>query len=228
MTKILAVILIAGPSLTAQEMENYIFKLDNGAQVLYQTYSEISLSNKERAFGTASASGNVIRRTMLDEKRNPWMAFELHIDRKPGPGPIHFLLSMEPLGAWRFFGQKAAPREIENGDRILLDVLEEPDTGRKVFDTFQVGIGVPMNIMPMSRSIPEIPKAATAIHVENPRLTKIGRGAGVPAGNRGTIFGAKVAVCGAGQGPLHFLFPARTRLPNGSDSRRIAPVLCRG
>jgi len=145
------VALLMSLSLAAQEMRNYAFHLDNGALVLYQTFSEITLPDEEKAFGAASASGNVIRRTMLDENRKPWVAFELHIDRKRGAGPIRFLVSMEPLGGWAFFKQKAAPREIENGDRILMDVLEQPDTGRKIFDMLQVGSGTPMQIMPLPR-----------------------------------------------------------------------------
>ena len=143
MSRLSLLLLLALP-LAAQEENNYIFKLDNGAQVLYQVYSEIDLgrkANEQKVFGSASASGNVIRRSMRDDKGNAWLAFELHIDRKPGSGPIRFRISMQPMGGAAFFGQRADPREIENGDRILLDVLEEPGTGRKIFDTFQVGIG---------------------------------------------------------------------------------------
>jgi hypothetical protein len=182
--------LFIGSSLIAQSMKNYAFNLENGAQVLYQTYSQVTMPNDEKAFGTAIASGNVIRRTMLDENRKTWLAFELHIDRKPGE-PIRFLLSMEPLGGWGFFNQKPAPREIENGDRVLLDVLEQPDTGRKIFDTFQVGVGVPMQIMPLPTSIPQVPRAGTQIHLQSPRFMK---GLDAFAKNEGTVTGTQVAV----------------------------------
>jgi hypothetical protein len=182
-------------------MEDYSFTLANGALVLYQTYSEITMPDQERAFGTASASGNVIRRTMLDEKRQPWLAFELHIDRKPGPGPIRFLLSMEPLGGAAFFGQKPVPREIENGDRILMDVLEEPGTWRKIFDTFQVGIAIPMQIMPLSRSVPQIPAAGAAIHLQDPQFMK---GLDVFAQTRGSATGTEVAISVPDRGRLIF------------------------
>jgi hypothetical protein len=42
---------------------------------------------------------------------------------------------MVPRPGLAFFGQRPIVHEIENGDRILLDVLEEPGTGRKIFDT---------------------------------------------------------------------------------------------
>jgi hypothetical protein len=193
---VLIALLISLP-LTAQEMKNYIFQLENGAQVLYQTYSEISLPNEERAFGAATASGNVIRRTLTDGDGAVWAAFELHIDRKSGPGPARFVLSMEPLGGWAFFKQKPASREVQNGDRILLDVLQQPDTGRKLFDTFQVGDGVPMQIMPMPRSIPQIPGAGTQMRLESPQFMK---GVNVFARGDGKIAGTELAVSVPGKG----------------------------
>ena len=201
MIKTLVLTLCIGSSLAAQEMKNYIFDLDNGAEVLYQTYSQITMPDDEKAFGTAAASGNVIRRTMLDENRKPWLAFELHIDRQPGDGPIRFSLSMEPLGGWGFFDQKPVPREMESGDRILLDVLEQPDTGRKIFDTFQLGIGVPMQIMPLPASIPQLPRAGTEMHLQSPRFMK---GLDVFARNEETITGTHVAVSVPGKGRFTF------------------------
>jgi hypothetical protein len=156
-----------------QEMMNYSFHLDNGALVLYQTYSPVRMTDKAKAFGTATAAGDVIRRTLLDANGNPWLAFELHIDRKPGPGPVRFVLSMEPLGGWAFFRQKPAPREIANGDRVLLDVLEQPDTGRKIYDTFAVGINVPMQGMPLPSAIPQMPPPGAMLRIEGPQLRRV-------------------------------------------------------
>jgi hypothetical protein len=201
MIKTLVLTLCIGSSLIAQEMKNYIFHLDNGARVLYQTYSQISMPDDEKAFGTATASGNVIRRTLLDENRKPWLAFELHVDREPGEGPIRFALSMEPVGGWSFFNQKPVPREIVNGDRVLLDVLEQPDTGRKVFDTFQLGIGVPMQIMPMPDSIPQVPVTGIQVRLQSPRFMK---GLNVFAKNEETITGTRVAVSVPGEGRFTF------------------------
>ncbi|HWB83353.1 MAG TPA: hypothetical protein VG675_04380 [Bryobacteraceae bacterium] len=170
MIRVLIVALIVVWPLAAQQMRNYAFHLGNGALVLYQTYSPVSMADSEKAFGTASASGNVIQRTLLDDNRRPWLAYELHIDRISGPGPVRFVLSLQPLGGWKFFQQKPVPREIANGDRVLMDVLEQPDTGRKIFDTFQVGIGVPMQIMPTAGTIPQVPHAGALIRVSGPQL----------------------------------------------------------
>jgi hypothetical protein len=75
-------------------------------------------------------------------------------------------------GGSAFFGQKAEPREIENGDRVMLDVVEEPGTGRKIFDTFQVGIGVPMQILLLPRSVPHIPSPGATIRIQDPQFRK--------------------------------------------------------
>jgi hypothetical protein len=190
----IAVLATALPAV-AQQMEDYFFHLENGAQVLYQTYSALRMDDKEKAFGTASASGNMIRRTLLDDKRRPWLAYELHIDRKSGAGPVRFVLSMEPLGGWSFFHQKPAPREIANGDRVLMDVLEQPDTGRKIFDAFQVGIGVPMQVMPLPSAIPQVPRAGALIHVEGPRLRQPSfEGKTFTANSRGLATGTQIAL----------------------------------
>ncbi len=179
----------------AQQMKNYIFRLENGAQVLYQTYSPVGIADEEKAFGTASASGNVIRRTLLDDNRKPWLAYELHIDRKPGAGLVRFVLSMEPLGGWNFFQQKPTPREIANADRILMDVLEQPDTGRKIFDTFQVGIDVPMQIMPLARSIPQVPRAGALVRVDGPRFRQVSdRGKTFTGGSRDMVIGTQITL----------------------------------
>lgn len=201
--RLLMALLFCLPSY-ASETLNSSFQLDNGAMVLYQTYSEITLQDQEGAFGTVSASGNTIRRTMLDDKHQTWLAFELHVDRKPGPGPIRFLLSMQPLGGAAFFGQKAEPREIENGDRVMLDVVEEPGTGRRIFDTFQVGIGVPMQILRLPRSVPHIPNPTVAVHIHDPQFRN---GLDVFAEAQGSVTGAQVAISVPDRG--RFLFSSQ-------------------
>jgi hypothetical protein len=220
MIKAFVLTLCIGSPLVAQEMKNYIFHLDNGARVLYQTYSQISMPDDEKAFGTATASGNIIRRTMLDENRKPWLAFELHVDREPGDGPIRFFLSMEPVGGWSFFHQRPVPREIVNGDRVLLDVLEQPDTGRKIFDTFQLGIGVPMQIMPMPESIPQTPVAGIQVRLQSPRFMK---GLNVFAKNEGTVTGTQVALLAPGEGRFTFSSQPEPgfRMEAISDGKRL-------
>jgi hypothetical protein len=161
--------LCAASMLHAQAMKNDTFHLANGAVVFYQTYSQADLTDRARMFGSASASGITIERTMTDGTNRTWLGFRLQILRLPGD-PIRFRISMSPLDNWGFFGQGAPPRDIQNGDRVLLDVLQEPGTGRKIYDTFQVGIGVDMQMMPMAKTIPQMPASGAVIHLQNPNF----------------------------------------------------------
>ena len=179
--------------LQAQSTMNRMLKLENGALVNYSTYSEVTFKDMLDGYGTATVSGNTIQRTMKDKDGNAWLGFQLRIERIPGDGPIRFNLSMEPLGGWGFFGQKAAPRVIENADRILLDVLQEPGTGRKLFDTFQVGIGVEMGAFPPIKSIPRVPRAGAVIHLQSPRITLHGITESVLASGSGSATGEMVS-----------------------------------
>jgi hypothetical protein len=181
-----ALLLCAGGLLHAQAVKNYEFHLDNGASVLYQTWSQVDLTDQARMFGTAQADGNTIRRTMTDGTNRTWLGFGLRIDREPGD-PIRFRISMVPLDTWGFFSQTAPPREIRNGDRVLLDVLAEPGTGRKIYDTFQVGIGVDMQNMPTARTIPQVPGVGAAIRFQSPNLlagaVSLGKNGSTASGN---------------------------------------------
>lgn len=213
MRGVLILALLLSGSVHAQLMSNmnYSFNLDNGALVLYQTFSQsnsgIRQNDLGRMYGTAKASGNIIRRTMTDGNNQTWLGFELHIDRIPGE-PIRFRISMTPLGGFGFFEQSAPAREINNGDRILLDVLEEPGTGRKLYDSFQVGIGVDMQIMPLSRYLPGIPVAGATLDLQHPDLRRSTTAALVSQGHSdGTVKGATVSLTIPGKG--RFLFSTK-------------------
>lgn len=199
-TRWIMMILCAARILHAQAMRNDTFHLDNGAVVFYQTYSQADLTDRARMFGTTTASGNTIQRNMTDRTNRTWLGFRLQITRLPGD-PIRFRISMSPLGNWGFFGQSAPPREIQNGDRVLLDVLQEPGTGRKIYDTFQVGIGVDMQMMPMAKTIPQMPMAGAAIHLQNPSLL---RGTESLGKNLPSSDGASISVQVPGQGRFSF------------------------
>lgn len=164
-----ALLLAAGAAalLRAQPAKEYDFHLDNGAEVLYQTFTQADAKNPVPDLGTARAFGNVIERSVMDSGNARRLGFDLHIDKLPGD-PVRFRVSMGPLEKWGYFGWSAAPREIQNGDRVLMDVLEEPVSGNKIYDTFQVGIGVGMHFMPMAKTIPRIPGTGMAIHLQSP------------------------------------------------------------
>lgn len=174
-TSVIIAALCACGGLRAQGSLSASLQLDNGAMVIYQIYTQPDppgLNDPAKLFGTVRASGNTIERTMTDGTNRTWLGFRLRIDKLPG-NPIRFRLSMQPLGGlWGFFGQTAPPREIQNGDRVLLDVLQEPGTGRKIYDTFQVGVGVDMQDMPYGglKSFPQVPASAMTIHLASPKF----------------------------------------------------------
>jgi hypothetical protein len=196
----IAAALCAGKILQAQAMRNDTFHLANGAQVFYQTYSQADVADRARMFGATSASGNSIQRTMTDGTNRTWLGFALQIVRLPGD-PIRFRISMGPLDNWGFFGQSAPAREIQNGDRVLLDVLQEPGTGRKIYDTFQVGIGVDMQMMPMAKTIPQIPNAGALIHLQSPNFLS---GATSFGKTGSALNGATIGVRVPGRGRFRF------------------------
>jgi hypothetical protein len=101
----------------------------------------------------------------------PWLGFDLQIDRVGNCGT--FRLAVQPIDGVPFFRQTPALRDIRDDDRVLLDVLEQSAGGKKVFDTFQVGLkGTPMQIMPMPLSVPDVPDSGTVLRVDHPRLVK--------------------------------------------------------
>ncbi len=170
-----ALLPVCGMALHAQATKDYDFHLDNGADVLYQTFGQADSKGPPPNLGTARAYGNTIERNIMDGQNAKQLGFDLQIEKLAGD-PIRFRVSMGgPVGdsrggMWGFFGRSAPPREIQNGDRVLLNVLEEPATGRKVFDTFQVGIGVGMHAMPVAKTVPQTPVTGSVIRLQNPEL----------------------------------------------------------
>ncbi len=193
--------LVQAQLVRAQEVKEYQFHLDNGAEVIYQIYGQADEKGPAPNLGSARAYGNTVERSIMDAQNVRQLGFNLRIMRLPGD-PIRFRISMEPRsslepgGQWGFFRQTAPPRDIENGDRVMLDVLEEPSTGRKVFDTFQVGIGVGMHAMPVAKTIPKTPAAGAAIHLQSP-CTLDGA---TPSKTAGNVSGGIVGVSIPGKG----------------------------
>lgn len=174
----------------SQQQHNYMFNLQNGVRVLYQVYSEVNLADGDKTITKAEATGDRIRRVLLDQQGLPWLGFEIHIDRVANQA--QFRLSIEPIPRVPFFSRAPEPRVVQNTDRILLDVLENPSTGKRVFDTFQVGLpGSPMQIMPMPKSVPDIPPAGTIISLHHPKLIKH---ADALAHSQNTLAGPRVGV----------------------------------
>jgi hypothetical protein len=148
-----------------------MFTLESGATVLYQIYSEVPTADGDKTVSKAEHTGNRIRRVLLQGDGLPWLGFDVYIRQLPSEA--RFALSVEPIPGVPFFAQRPASRTLDNADRVFFDVLEQPSTGKRIFDTFQVGTkGTPMQIMPLSRSVPQPAPAGTVIRLENPRLSQ--------------------------------------------------------
>lgn len=183
----------------AQAVKEYDFHLDNGAEVLYQTFSEANPKDPAPNLGNAYREGDAIVRTVSAQNVRT-LGFRLRIEKVPGD-PVRFRVSMGGLDLWTYFSQSAASREIQNGDRILLDVLEDPASGRKIYDSFQVGIGVGLHSMPVAKTIPRTPVASAVIHLQTPQLFQ---GQTELADNASVINGSAVSVHIAGKSGFTF------------------------
>lgn len=190
MNRCVAVFLCSSVSAVCQSMMNYMFNLESGATVLYQVYSEVRSADGSKTVSRAEHTGNRIRRVLVNEDGVPWLGFEVHIRQLPRED--RFALSVEPVAGMPFFAQKPASRILENADRVLFDVLEQPSTGKRLFDTFQVGTkGTAMQIMPLSRSVPQPAPSGSVIRLENPRLME---GIETLATGRTTQTGTRVGI----------------------------------
>lgn len=187
-------------SAVCQSMVNHIFRLGSGATVLYQIYSEVPIADGDKTVSKAEYNENRIRRLLLNGDGVPWLGFEVHLRQLPREA--RFALSVEPIAGVPFFAHKPASRTLENGDRVLLDVLEQPSTGKRVFDTFQVGTeGTPMQIMPLSRAVPQPAPSDAVIRLGSPRLVE---GAETLAVGRSTETGIRIGIHASKAG--QFLF----------------------
>jgi hypothetical protein len=103
--KLLIAAVCAGVALHAQATKDCDFHLDNGAEVLYQTYGETDAN-----LGIARAFGNMIERNVMDGQNIRQLGFRLSIEKLPG-NPIRFRVSMGgPVGdSQGMWGSSGAP-----------------------------------------------------------------------------------------------------------------------
>jgi len=161
--------LLVAPAL-GQYQQNFGFKLDNGAEVAYQVWGELPGANSNQV----TQAGNVVHRNLLAADGKPWLGFEVHIEREGSD----FQISFQPAGGFPYFPKSPAGRRVHDGDRVLMDVLEQPGTGKKVFDTFQVHLpGTPSELLPLPRqSAPGVIPASAILHLGHPVLSPMGMG----------------------------------------------------
>jgi hypothetical protein len=156
--------------LAAQTQSDWGFTLGNGAEVSYQVWSGIEIQRGDKSFSDADLAGNIIERTLRDRNGAPLLGFGVHFDQVQGSDDFDIYFS--PMPGYPFFAQAPDARRIHNGDRVLLDVLEEVGTGKKVFDTFQVYVsGTPHADLPLpSHSVPGMIPEKTLLRLSHARL----------------------------------------------------------
>jgi hypothetical protein len=168
MKRLLFLLLCSGLEIYGQASSSLeMFALDNGAKVLYQTSTYTS--DPPMDSGLTEASGNVIRR-MLRDPGEPWLGFEIHVERQKGAS--EFRISLEPLAGWPFFAQKPEVRSVHDKGRVMFEVFEQPSTGFKIYDSFQIGTSFAgMQALPTTSKIPQVISAGSKIRLVNPQVS---------------------------------------------------------
>ena len=136
MKKLLWVAAVMCAPLGAQQTMR--FELANGAVVHYQPFA-----GSKPADGITQVGGG-LRRKIDDSKGRLALAFDVHvvpIDKST------LRLSLTQVPGSPFFAQAPAPRDLRPGDHAMVDVLEQPGTGKKLSDTLCAGFrSTPMRL----------------------------------------------------------------------------------
>jgi hypothetical protein len=178
------------------------FRLDNGVHVDYQIWSGVESQQGQKSVSAAKASGDVIRRTLYTQDGAPWLGFEIHVEATDNSD---FQILFLPTAGFPFFEKAPLARRVHDGDRIMMDVLEQPGTGKKVFDLFQLYRQDTHHAMlPLpAESIPSVIPAGTELRLSHPKLRLAG--ARVNSAQEGTtISGPQIAVDVPGIGRFRF------------------------
>ncbi len=170
MKSLCAVLFLIGAPVSAQTRSDWFFTLGNGAEVYYQVWSGIELQRGVQAFSDVHLADNVVERTLRDLNGTPLLGFDIHFDQVPGSND--FDISFSAVPDLPFFSRAPEPRRVHNADRVLLDVLQEVGTGKKVFDTFEVVVDdTPHAELPLpTHNVPDMIPAKTTLRLSHPRL----------------------------------------------------------
>jgi hypothetical protein len=147
-------------------------KLANGASVYYQWWQELDADYRppQNAPQDIDVSGNAVVRRWLRNDGSIWFGYQVHFDKA---GDAAFKVSFTPITGVPFFEQAPEPREIRDGERVMMNVLEEPKTGRKAFDVFQVCLpGTPGAFLPLpyENGVPAIIPVGTELRLSHARF----------------------------------------------------------
>jgi hypothetical protein len=142
------------------------FDLPNGATVLYRGW-RVPVGPFFR-FPQVTPSGNGIRRVVTGD-HGTLVAFEVLVDvLESSKG---FRIRFAPVPGLPFFGRAPEPREVRAGDFMLVDVLEQPGTGKLMFDLLKVGFrDTPMTLLPMPSESAHVVGNGMILTLDRPEL----------------------------------------------------------
>jgi hypothetical protein len=171
MTKLLPLALLASAPLCAQGLAHpgqTHFGFANGAALEYQAWDGRAPQLSEAYLLLPDG----LRRRIRDGQRRPMLAFDVHVDPV---GKSALRLSFTPVDGWPFFAQAPAPRDLQPGDHVLVDVLEQAGTGKKVYDSLSVGFpDTPMRLAPMPPDPLSVIAAGARLRLEQALLKENG------------------------------------------------------
>lgn len=160
------------------------FELANGAVVQYQPWDGYARP-RARPDGLQLLS-SVIRRTIRDGQDRLILAFDVHVDTN-GKSPLR--LSFTPIPGAPFFAQAPVPRDLQPGNHVLVDVMEQAATGKKMFDSLCVGFRATPMRLPMLPDAPSTIPPGAVLHLDHAQLKENGA---LIAKNSGTQSGTRL------------------------------------
>jgi hypothetical protein len=108
--------------------------LENGIHLMCRTLSETGTGIEEMRFGHISADGNVVHRLLVQPDGVVYFAYDLHVDALPD-GRAKLMVTAN--GRYPFFAKAPDPQIVEGADRVSLDVMRNPSSGRKITDSYR-------------------------------------------------------------------------------------------
>jgi hypothetical protein len=120
--------------------------------------------------GERSVEGNRVHRVFPDLSGKPAFGYDLLI--VPGRAGRNFRIAVaKPAGGLATFSRLPEPVTIGDGDRVDVPVLENPQTGVRILDSYAIAwSGTGVATLPMTRGFPGFAPAGTLLHLEQPHL----------------------------------------------------------
>jgi hypothetical protein len=141
------------------------FDLPNGATVLYQGWRQYV--GAVIRFPRLGQAGNAIRRMVTADNGAILVEFDVQVDVLPNR--TGFRIHFSPVPGTPFFAKAPEPREVQAGDYVLVDVLEQPGTGKRTFDSLKVGYrDTAMTLLPLPPEVPHVVASGTALTLDRP------------------------------------------------------------